>query len=247
MGAIDYTHVFAIGADQHFACLDDGQTSSPGFACVNCAAMFGKYEDGLMHIPDVDTWYVGQGTRYYAAWGRDYYGSVSGVNGKIWNQGAFALIEIVTQKKITVSLYNFDGMIIDNDITEDTGVVKAGGVTETSLTAVAGGWLNDEHNMRMLVLTSGAHSGHQYIITDSTADTLTCYQADFVNDGVLLGDDFEIHSRPYTKENMMDYLGELTMDISDDTYYLVNETFETASGEGADSSPGCDEAWTDSG
>jgi hypothetical protein len=248
MGAIDYSFVFWIGADQHFAGLADGRGTDPPFACVNAAPQYTIYTSAITHIPSTGAWTV---DGKYAAWGRDYSGQLGyAETDRVWNRGAIGLIKLVNRKSVQVSLHDTDGTFIVNDSIDDTCVVtdELYEVQPTTLEVSGAGWEIDEHEGKMLLFTDGALKDHQFPITSNTGGDypqITCATKalllfDFVSAGVLVGDSFEIHSRPYTIEEEYDaYLGELFMELTETTYYILNETFNTSAGDGYD------EEWTE--
>jgi hypothetical protein len=234
---IDYANVFMTGADQHFGCLDDGRSSFPRFACMNVAPLYGRYATYITHAPDIETWKVRDGgLRKYAAWGDDQ-SSLSGFGATrmIWNKGAFGLLEFKTQNLAIASIYGFDGNLIDNN----DKVVSATAIDSISpdhRVNVAGTpWVADAYIGSMLYFVS---EDKQYPITDNGDSWVESTGADFSG----YTGNIEIYDRPYTSETDTDYLGELTMEISETLYHLINETFDTPTGTG--SPDGCDEFWT---
>lgn len=240
---IDYAHVFWMGADQHFAGLDDGQGSDPPFACMNVAPMYGRYATNMTHIPSITEWFVTSGgNRTYAGWGDDYCiiefaGSGISAVRQTWNQGVFCLVELIDRQSITVSLYDWAGDLINNNELQGTFDIES--TTTDTITVTLDdssggpGWTVDEWAGYMVELVA---SGKQYVITSNTSDTLTCGASQGASFGSETGQ-VKIYGRPWTGEEQLDYLGELTMTLNENTYGIcstgtvVEEDFEDSSGD----------------
>lgn len=224
---VNYDNVFWFGADQHFCGLDDGRGSHPPFACANFSPAFGKYGRGLLHCPSISDWHIGFPTRTYSAWGIDYR------TGNPWNKGAVGLVELLTSQSIKVSLYGPDGTIINNDVQIGAPLtvnsytsVPVDGDPETSITVSPNpSWSTNTHQARLVVFSTGNLSGKQYPVYSNGTDILR-FEATVDFSSLVGGETFTIRARPYTYESAPDYAGPLTMTLDDQTFFLLDETFE---------------------
>jgi phosphodiesterase/alkaline phosphatase D-like protein len=227
---IDYNNVFWFGADQHFSGLDDGKSSNPPFVCANFSPLFGKYQSGIYHVPSISEWYVtNEGQRSYAGWGKCYGDTAYPYSGgKVWNEGAIGLIELINRKEIRVSLYGSDGELINNDVTVyATPAFASINATPDRIRLAGESWAEASWVGYSFEFPAETKT---YVVTDSGSDWLEASGANFLSYTGSL----EIHARPYVGEATTTYLGSLTMLLSESTYYIVNETFNTSGGTGYD-------------
>jgi hypothetical protein len=234
---IDYSYVFWVGADQHFAAIDDGKTSAPPFPCVNAAPLFGKFQKSNVHVPSKSHWTVDGD---YAAWGRD-------LPGVVWSDGAYTLIEHPSRRSVIVSIRDFTGTILDNDELSTTGTLTSD-ASATRIFDNSKSWTDMEFQYDALVFTTGAAVGKQFFITGNQATTIRV-QASNVMTGALTGDRFRVSKRHhldsdgggtvYQDDAAPNFLGKLTMELTELTYYILHESFNTSDGTGYD------DTWTE--